>query len=292
MALQSGGQAAYEAEQKGATPSQQFAKGLTSGVIEAATEKIPLEGLKILARGGKTGIKTLFKNLLKQGATEAVEESIAYLANNVAGKAILGELEDDFDLKQLGYSALLGGISGGVMGGGASAIGAISNQAQNTPNLPPKTSVQPTTQQSNVNLPPIQQNGVQPLRPLPRMNTETPQPRPFTPESVQKWKEETGQVPRNSGTLPPMPTKRNIGTLPPLRADATQQQTSKFFNSTQEAELLTPETKGVIANSKDSFTYNGITNAETYEKALNVVRLNPDMATKGFFTKQDRKSVV
>ena len=58
---------------------------------------------------------------------EAVEESIAYLANNVAGKAILGDLADDFDLKQLGYSALLGGISGGVMGGGASAIGAVQN---------------------------------------------------------------------------------------------------------------------------------------------------------------------
>lgn len=126
MALQSGGQAAYEAEQKGATPDQQFKKGIVSGAVEAATEKLPLDSLKILAKGGKAGVKSLFKSLLRQGAIEAVEEGVAYLANNATGKAILGELEDDFDLNELGYSMLLGGISGGIMGSGAATIGTLS----------------------------------------------------------------------------------------------------------------------------------------------------------------------
>ena len=70
MAVQSGGgQAAYNAKQKGANINQQLATGVVSGSIEALTEKLPLEGLKILAKGGKTGVKALFKGLLKQGAT-------------------------------------------------------------------------------------------------------------------------------------------------------------------------------------------------------------------------------
>lgn len=131
MGAQSGGQAAYEARQKGATVGQQLSKGIVSGGIEAITEKLPLDSLKILAKGSKTGVKSLLKGFLKQGALESAQESISYLANTGAGKLILKDLAEDFDLKQLGYSALIGGLSGGVMGGGANMLGANTFDGRN-----------------------------------------------------------------------------------------------------------------------------------------------------------------
>lgn len=105
----------YELNSRGVAPGEALARGLVSGGIEAATEKIPLDSLLDLV---KTGGRSAVRSLLRQMGTEATEESVSYFLNYVADKAAK-DPEAKFSFQELAASAAGGALSGGVLGGGA-----------------------------------------------------------------------------------------------------------------------------------------------------------------------------
>ena len=105
----------YELNSRGVAPGEALARGLVSGGIEAATEKIPLDSLLDLV---KTGGRSAVRSLLRQMGTEATEESVSYVLNYIADKAAK-DPEARFSLQELAASAAGGALSGGVLGGGA-----------------------------------------------------------------------------------------------------------------------------------------------------------------------------
>lgn len=105
----------YELNARGAAPGEALARGLVSGGIEAATEKIPLDSLLDLVQ---TGGRSAVRSLLRQMGVEATEEAVSYVLNYAADEAAR-DPEAEFSLQELAEAALGGGISGGVLGGGA-----------------------------------------------------------------------------------------------------------------------------------------------------------------------------
>ncbi|WP_299965864.1 hypothetical protein [uncultured Oscillibacter sp.] len=154
MAASAAGSETADALDRGATPGQAAQLGTASGLIEAATEKLPLENLFRLARTG--GGKSAVKELVGQVLTEASEEMISEVAGNIMDAAVLGENSEfnryiqeleaeglsheeaqrqaltQFYLVNVGLAGLGGGISGGVMGGGALAIGRLGGRGTQT----------------------------------------------------------------------------------------------------------------------------------------------------------------
>lgn len=103
---------------QGKTAGESLARGTVSGVIEAATEKLPLEQMsKILHSGGTNAVK----NILRQMGTEATEESASYFLNYVADLAA-NDPDAKFSLAELTQSAA-GGAFGGLVFGAAGAVG-------------------------------------------------------------------------------------------------------------------------------------------------------------------------
>ena len=149
MSVNAAASSTTDALEKGATPGQAFLVGTASGVVEAVTEKIPLDNLFRLAREGSGGHAV--REVLRQMFTEATEESISEMANNVIQTAVLGEQSDyrqyvaalqaqglsaaeaekeafvQFYVYNVLQAAAGGALSGGVMGGGAMGVNAASN---------------------------------------------------------------------------------------------------------------------------------------------------------------------
>lgn len=116
--MQAAGQRTFELNEQGKTAGESLARGTVSGVIEAATEKLPLEQMsKILHSGGTNAVK----NILRQMGTEATEESASYFMNYVADKAAQ-DPDAKFSLQELAQSAA-GGAFGGLVFGAAGAVG-------------------------------------------------------------------------------------------------------------------------------------------------------------------------
>ena len=131
---------------KNVTPNQMMGTAATSGLIEALTEKIPLDNLfKIAKSGGKQTVKQIIGNVLKQAGVEGAEEGISEIANSIADYAInqdesnwsqlvkyyesLGMTKTQAENQaylQFGLNAVqasaAGAVSGGLMAGGASAF--------------------------------------------------------------------------------------------------------------------------------------------------------------------------
>ena len=122
----------YELNARGFSPSESLTRGVVSGGIEAATEKIPLENLLSVV---KTGGNSALRNLLRQAGIEAGEESVSYLANYIADLAAQ-DPEAEFSLQELARSAAGGGISGGVFGGAAMGVNALTRPRANQTILP------------------------------------------------------------------------------------------------------------------------------------------------------------
>ena len=117
-----GGQAAAgkmtELNERGVSPGEAFARGTASGLIEIATEKIPLENLVSAVR---TGGKGAVRNLLKQAGIEATEEGVSYVAN-YAADAAAKDPEAQFSARELAESMGQGALSGLVFGGAGEAV--------------------------------------------------------------------------------------------------------------------------------------------------------------------------
>lgn len=133
--MQAAGQRSFELNEQGKTAGESLARGTVSGVIEAATEKLPLEQMsKILHSGGTNAVK----NILRQMGTEATEESASYFLNYVADLAA-NDPDAKFSLAELTQSAA-GGAFGGLVFGAAGAVGSrgvygspTENQLTNRP---------------------------------------------------------------------------------------------------------------------------------------------------------------
>lgn len=117
MGGQAAGQRSFELNEQGKGARESLTRGLTSGAIEAATERLPLGQMsKILHSGGVNAVK----NILIQMGEEATEESASYFMNYVADKAAQ-DPNAKFSLQELAQSAA-GGAFGGLVFGTAGAI--------------------------------------------------------------------------------------------------------------------------------------------------------------------------
>lgn len=118
----------YELNERGLSPSEALTRGAISGVIEAATEKIPLNSLLGVMRTGGT---TALRNILRQAGIEAGEESVSYIANYIADKAAQ-DPEAEFSLLELARAAAGGALSGGVFGTFGSAYNTLAQRSATT----------------------------------------------------------------------------------------------------------------------------------------------------------------
>lgn len=117
MGGQAAGQRSFELNEQGKGARESLTRGLTSGAIEAATERLPLGQMsKILHSGGVNAVK----NILIQMGEEATEESASYFLNYVADLAA-NDPDAKFSLAELTQSAA-GGAFGGLVFGAAGAI--------------------------------------------------------------------------------------------------------------------------------------------------------------------------
>ena len=118
MGGQAAGQRSFELNEQGKGARESLTRGLTSGAIEAATERLPLGQMsKILHSGGVNAVK----NILIQMGEEATEESTSYFLNYVADLAA-NDPDAKFSLAELTQSAA-GGAFGGLVFGTAGAVG-------------------------------------------------------------------------------------------------------------------------------------------------------------------------
>lgn len=118
MGGQAAGQRSFELNEQGKGARESLTRGLTSGAIEAATERLPLGQMsKILHSGGVNAVK----NILIQMGEEATEESASYFMNYVADLAA-NDPDAKFSLAELTQSAA-GGAFGGLVFGAAGAAG-------------------------------------------------------------------------------------------------------------------------------------------------------------------------
>ncbi|MBT9816588.1 peptidoglycan DD-metalloendopeptidase family protein [Butyricicoccus faecihominis] len=118
MGGQAAGQRSFELNEQGKGARESLTRGLTSGAIEAATERLPLGQMsKILHSGGVNAVK----NILIQMGEEATEESASYFLNYVADLAA-NDPDAKFSLQELAQSAA-GGAFGGLVFGAAGAVG-------------------------------------------------------------------------------------------------------------------------------------------------------------------------
>ena len=135
MGGQAAGQRSFELNEQGKGARESLTRGLTSGAIEAATERLPLGQMsKILHSGGVSAVK----NILIQMGEEATEESASYFLNYVADLAA-NDPDAKFSLAELTQSAA-GGAFGGLVFGTAGAVGSrgvygspTENQLTNRP---------------------------------------------------------------------------------------------------------------------------------------------------------------
>ena len=118
MGAQAAGQRAFELNEQGKSAGESLGRGTVSGIIEAATEKLPLERMaEILHSGGANAVK----NILRQMGTEATEEGVSYFLNYVSDLAA-ADPDAKFSLAELAQSAA-GGAFGGLVFGTAGTVG-------------------------------------------------------------------------------------------------------------------------------------------------------------------------
>ena len=119
MGAQAAGQRAFELNEQGKSAGEALGRGTVSGIIEAATENLPLERMaEILHSGGANAVK----NILRQMGTEATEEGASYFLNYVSDLAA-ADPDAKFSLAELAQSAA-GGAFGGLVFGTAGTVGA------------------------------------------------------------------------------------------------------------------------------------------------------------------------
>lgn len=138
MGVNAAGQRAAELNAQGVSPSEALGRGLTSGIIEGVTEKLPLDEMAKLLKGGGT---SAVRNILRQMGVEASEESASYLMNYAADLAA-NDPNAKFSFAELAQSALGGMVSGGFFGTAGTVIGGTRTQQGPTVGMPESMNVQ------------------------------------------------------------------------------------------------------------------------------------------------------
>lgn len=144
MGAQAAGQKAYELTERGIPAGEAVTRGVTSGLIEGATERMGLGTLVDIVT--KSGGATFLKNVAKQAGIEASEESASYILNLAADKAAK-DPEAQFSLAELAESAAAGALLGGAFGG----VGSVASSALNRASQPPATASDALLKSANVN---------------------------------------------------------------------------------------------------------------------------------------------
>ena len=137
-----------DAEERGLTDAQAQLYGITSGLTEMATEKIPQDHLKDLIFGGKAskeaqkGLKESLKEIAIQMAEEGNEEAVNDVVNSIADAFIAGDKSNDYmayqkyldsgmsendallqvtkdKIAEISYDYAVGAASGGISAGTA-----------------------------------------------------------------------------------------------------------------------------------------------------------------------------
>lgn len=161
MGALAAGQKAGELQQDNRVSAQEaFARGLVSGGIEAFTEKIPMDSLLKLVKGG--GGTNFIKAVAKQAGIEATEESASYTMNWLADKAAR-DPKAKFSLSDLAENAAIGAISGAAFGAGGHVIGGAIGAGRmpyNGPSPTEDTTPTPTVEEAPrpVQEPPTQES--------------------------------------------------------------------------------------------------------------------------------------
>jgi len=93
MSLEAAGNASADALSRGATPIQAAAYGTLAGAVEYATEKLPIDNLFRLVKGGLRGLplKKKIIEVLKQAGIEAGEELAAEYGGVLVDAVTMGE---------------------------------------------------------------------------------------------------------------------------------------------------------------------------------------------------------
>lgn len=138
MGASAAGQRAAELNAQGVSPGEALGRGITSGVIEAVTEKLPLDEMAKLLKGGGTSV---VRNILRQMGVEAGEESASYLMNYAADWAA-NDPNAKISFEELAQSALGGALSGGVFGTAGTVIGGTRTRQGTTVGIPGNISTQ------------------------------------------------------------------------------------------------------------------------------------------------------
>lgn len=138
MGASAAGQRAAELNAQGISPGEALGRGLTSGIIEGVTEKLPLDEMARLLKGGGT---SAVRNILRQMGIEASEESASYLMNYAADLAA-NDPNAEFSFAELAQRALGGALSGGVFGTAGTVIGGTRTRQGPTVGIPGNISTQ------------------------------------------------------------------------------------------------------------------------------------------------------
>ena len=138
MGASAAGQRAAELNAQGISPGEALGRGLTSGIVEGVTEKLPLDEMAKLLKGGGT---SAVRNILRQMGIEASEESASYLMNYAADLAA-NDPNAEFSFAELAQNAFGGALSGGVFGTAGTVIGGTRTRQGPTVGIPESVSTQ------------------------------------------------------------------------------------------------------------------------------------------------------
>ena len=145
LSTEAGTAAAKDAYENTGKASNALKTGIFAGIAEAFFEKFSIENLKTFKSVAPDSVKSILKNAGKQMFTEASEEALTTIANTLTDSIINGDMsaialeyqgyidegysEEEATLKcaesfakQVALDAAGGAVSGGVLGGGVSAV--------------------------------------------------------------------------------------------------------------------------------------------------------------------------
>lgn len=279
MGAQAAGGKAGELLSRGASATEALGRGLVSGAIEGVTEKIPIGNLLRIARG--SGGASWLRNMARQAGIEATEESASYVLNYAADVAAR-DPEAEFSLQDLLEGAAVGALTGGVLGGGASALSGGTTAARGrtrggaaAAQDAARRAVQEVTREAQAQMPSTPENPL--LQTIQETRREREQAarvepeEPRGPQSVLNQAVEQAAAERNA--------RREAETVPSQEAPQTlearearyQQRYQDYMQRAQAAaedpSLQTPENYQALRSELDEIQneYNGILQARRVE---------------------------
>lgn len=298
-----------EATENGATPQQAYALAVTNAGIEALTEKLPLDNLVKIVKGGAK--PKVFVNLLLQAGAEIGEEEASLIGTTLAEAAILREKSDyqqaigkatamgvpykqavaEADralLEEAKQTALVSGFSGIL-----SAVGAeyVNSRFAGTSTERQQTAQQPRTAQQEQA--PIQtEQAAQPVQTAPAADfvAETArQQAQMVPPEVKEPMPEGLRHFDNAAAIANGITPESQG-VQQGQETAASEETAAFKNPTREELSAKPDIPVIeVRANSDSKTYQqmkaDVFNTATLGKWYDTPRINADTGMPVFLSK-------